>query len=106
MQFEGGEQPVSGASGPITGPILPVFPDVGQNTSYEYGAREGVPRILDLLDSHGITMTSFMIGDAVRRHPEVGAQGRDRPAGPRPPDTAASADRAPAPVSGLPERSA
>jgi peptidoglycan/xylan/chitin deacetylase (PgdA/CDA1 family) len=33
-----------------------------------------VPRILDLLDAHGITMNSFMIGDAVRRHPEVAAE--------------------------------
>jgi peptidoglycan/xylan/chitin deacetylase (PgdA/CDA1 family) len=74
MQFEAGGQPVSGAGGPITEPILPGFPDLGQNTFYEYGAREGVPRILDLLDTHGITMTSFMIGDAVRRHPEVAAE--------------------------------
>jgi peptidoglycan/xylan/chitin deacetylase (PgdA/CDA1 family) len=74
MQFEAGGQPASGASGPITEPVLPGFPDLGQNTFYEYGAREGVSRILDLLDAHGITMTSFMIGDAVRRHPEVAAE--------------------------------
>jgi peptidoglycan/xylan/chitin deacetylase (PgdA/CDA1 family) len=74
MQFEAGGQPVSGAGGPITEPILPGFPDLGQNSFYEYGAREGVPRLLDLLDSHGITMTSFMIGDAVRRHPDLAAE--------------------------------
>ena len=45
---------------PITEPILPGFPDLGQNSFYEYGAREGVPRILDLLDKHAIKMTSFM----------------------------------------------
>jgi peptidoglycan/xylan/chitin deacetylase (PgdA/CDA1 family) len=33
-----------------------------------------VPRILDLLDKHAIKMTSFMIGDAVRRHPDVAAE--------------------------------
>jgi peptidoglycan/xylan/chitin deacetylase (PgdA/CDA1 family) len=33
-----------------------------------------VPRILDLMDAHGIKMTSFMIGNAVRRHPEVAAE--------------------------------
>jgi peptidoglycan/xylan/chitin deacetylase (PgdA/CDA1 family) len=33
-----------------------------------------VPRILDLLDAHGIKMTSFMIGDAVRGHPEMAAE--------------------------------
>jgi peptidoglycan/xylan/chitin deacetylase (PgdA/CDA1 family) len=74
MQFEAGGQPISGAGGPITEPILDGFPDLGQNTFYEYGAREGVPRILDLMDTHGIKMTSFMIGDAVRAHPEVAAE--------------------------------
>ena len=59
MQFEAGGQPVSGAGGPITEAILPGFPDLGQNSFYEYGAREGVPRILDLLDKHGISMTSL-----------------------------------------------
>ena len=33
-----------------------------------------MPRILDLLDKHAIKMTSFMIGDAVRRHPDVAAE--------------------------------
>ena len=74
MQFEAGGQPISGAGGPITEPILDGFPDLGQNTFYEYGAREGVPRILDLMDKHQIKMTSFMIGDAVRAHREVAAE--------------------------------
>jgi len=74
VQFEAGGQPASGSGGPITEPILPGFPDLGQNTFYEYGAREGVPRLLDLFDKHGIKMTSFMIGDAVRRHPDVAAE--------------------------------
>jgi peptidoglycan/xylan/chitin deacetylase (PgdA/CDA1 family) len=33
-----------------------------------------VPRILDLLDKHDVKMSSFMIGDAVRRHPKVAAE--------------------------------
>lgn len=74
MQFEAGGQPISGSGGPITEPILDGFPDLGQNTFYEYGAREGVARILDLLDKHDIKMSSFMIGDAVRRHPDVAAR--------------------------------
>jgi peptidoglycan/xylan/chitin deacetylase (PgdA/CDA1 family) len=74
MQFEAGGQPISGAGGPITEPILDEFPDLGQNTFYEYGAREGVRRVLDLLDKHHVKMTSFMIGDAVRRHPDVAAE--------------------------------
>lgn len=71
LQFEVGGQPISGASGPITEPVLDGFPDLGQNSFYEYGAREGVPRLLDLFDRHDIKITSFMIGDAVRRHPDV-----------------------------------
>jgi hypothetical protein len=61
MQFEAGGQPISGAGGPITEPILDGFPDLGQNSFYEYGAREGVPRILDLMDKHRIKMSSFMM---------------------------------------------
>jgi peptidoglycan/xylan/chitin deacetylase (PgdA/CDA1 family) len=73
-QFEAGGQPISGAGGPITEPILPGFPDLGQNSFYDYGVREGMPRLLDLFDKHRIKMTSFMIGDAVRRHPDVAAE--------------------------------
>ncbi|MGW4241704.1 polysaccharide deacetylase family protein [Nocardia sp. NPDC004722] len=74
MQFEAGGQPISGAGGPITEPIAPGYPDLGQNSFYEYGAREGVPRLLDLMDKHSIKLTSFMIGDAVLRHPDVAAE--------------------------------
>jgi peptidoglycan/xylan/chitin deacetylase (PgdA/CDA1 family) len=74
MQFEAGGQLLSGAGSPITEPILPGFPNLGQNSFYEYGIREGVPRLPGLLDKHGITMISFMIGDVVRRHPDVAAE--------------------------------
>jgi hypothetical protein len=43
IQFEAGGQPVSGAGGPITEPILPGLPDLGQNTFYEYGAARACP---------------------------------------------------------------
>jgi hypothetical protein len=36
VQFEAGRQPVSGAGGPITEPILPGFADLGQNSLYEW----------------------------------------------------------------------
>jgi peptidoglycan/xylan/chitin deacetylase (PgdA/CDA1 family) len=83
MQFEAGGQPVSGAGGPITEPILPPFPDLGQNSFYEYGAREGVPRILDLLDTHDIKVTSFMIGRrcaGIRTWPQRSCGGGMKPA--------------------------
>jgi hypothetical protein len=31
MQFEAGGQPISGAAGPITEPVLEGYPDLGQN---------------------------------------------------------------------------
>lgn len=71
MQFEAGGQPISGAPGPVSEPIAPGYPDLPQNSFYEYGVREGIPRMLDLFDKHDIKMTSFMIGQAVDKHPEL-----------------------------------
>jgi peptidoglycan/xylan/chitin deacetylase (PgdA/CDA1 family) len=71
MQFEAGGQPISGAPGPVTEPISPGYPDLPQNSFYEYGVREGIPRMLDLFDRHGIKVTAFMIGEAVDKHPEL-----------------------------------
>src|SRR6267154_6360773 len=74
MQFEAGGQRISGAPGPVTEPINPGYPDLPQNSFYEYGVREGIPRMLDLFDKHGIKVTSFMIGEAVDRHPELASE--------------------------------
>ena len=37
MQFEAGGQPISGAGGPITEPILDGFPDLGRTPSMNTG---------------------------------------------------------------------
>ena len=74
MQFEAGGQPISGAPGPVTAPIQPGYPDLPQNSFYEYGIREGIPRMLELFDKHAIKVTSFMIGQAVEKHPELAAE--------------------------------
>ncbi len=71
MQFEGGGQPISGAGGPITEPIEKGFPDLGTNSFFDYGVREGIPRLLDLFDKHGIKTTSFMVAQAVERAPQL-----------------------------------
>jgi peptidoglycan/xylan/chitin deacetylase (PgdA/CDA1 family) len=71
MQFEAGGQPISGAPGPVSEPIQAGYPDLVQNSFYEYGVREGIPRMLDLFDKHRIKVTSFMIGEAVDKHPEL-----------------------------------
>ena len=71
MQFEAGGQPISGAPGPVSEPIAEGYPDLPQNSFYDYGIREGIPRMLRLFDKHDVKVTSFMIGEAVDRHPEI-----------------------------------
>jgi peptidoglycan/xylan/chitin deacetylase (PgdA/CDA1 family) len=74
LQFEAGGQPISGAPGPVAEPIRSGYPDLPQNSFYEYGVREGIARMLNLFDKHGVKVTSFMIGEAVDKHPELAAE--------------------------------
>ena len=62
---------VSGAQGFIPDPIKDNLPDLPTNAGFQYGVYEGVPRILDMLDKHDVKMSSFMIGDAVRKAPDL-----------------------------------
>ncbi len=74
MMFESGGhvRPDSGALGPLSGVPMPLeYPDLPTETYFEYGYREGIPRLLDLFDRHGIKVTSFMVGRAVERNPDV-----------------------------------
>jgi peptidoglycan/xylan/chitin deacetylase (PgdA/CDA1 family) len=70
MQFEAGAQPERGAQGPFP-PLDPKYPDPPLQKWYEYGIKEGVPRMLDLWDAKGVKVTSHMVGRAVERHPEL-----------------------------------
>jgi peptidoglycan/xylan/chitin deacetylase (PgdA/CDA1 family) len=71
LMFEAGGQPASGAQGFIPDPIRDNLPDLPTNAGFQYGVYEGVPRILDMLDKHDVKMSSFMIGDAVRKAPDL-----------------------------------
>jgi peptidoglycan/xylan/chitin deacetylase (PgdA/CDA1 family) len=71
LMFEGGGQPISGAGGVIPDPIEKGVPDLPTNAFFAYGHYEGVPRLLDLMDKHGIKLSSFMIGKAVETSPDV-----------------------------------
>jgi peptidoglycan/xylan/chitin deacetylase (PgdA/CDA1 family) len=73
MQFEAGGQPPIGADSPFPKVDFPpsIKADPVTNSWFAYGYREGVPRMLDLWDKHGVKVTSHMIGDAVRKHPEL-----------------------------------
>lgn len=58
-------------SDPLFGPMPEGHLDLPTNTWFEYGAVEGVPRLLDLFDKHGVKATSFMVGTAVEKHPDL-----------------------------------
>ena len=73
MQFEAGGQPAKGTDSPFPKVDFPesVRSDPAANAWFAYGYREGIPRMLNLWDRHGIKVTSHMIGEAVQRHPEL-----------------------------------
>jgi len=71
LMFEGGGQPISGAGGVIPDPIKKDVPDLPTNAFFAYGHYEGIPRLLDLMDKHGIKLSSFMIGKAVETSPDL-----------------------------------
>ncbi|OGV64545.1 MAG: hypothetical protein A3K19_01270 [Lentisphaerae bacterium RIFOXYB12_FULL_65_16] len=45
--------------------------DIGSWTPFYEGLQNGTPRILELLDKHGITATFYFTGDSVRKHPQT-----------------------------------
>ena len=73
MQFEAGGQPPKGTDSPFPKVDFPnsVPSDPAANTWFAYGYREGIPRMLDLWDRHGVNVTSHMIGEAAQHHPEL-----------------------------------
>ncbi len=71
LMFEGGGQPISGAGGVIPDAIEKGVPDLPTNAFFAYGHYEGIPRVLDLMDKHGIKLSSFMIGKAVETSPDI-----------------------------------
>ncbi len=71
LMYEGGGQPISGAPGVIPEPIRNNLPDFPTNGVFQYGIYEGTPRLLDLMDRHGIKLSAFMIGRAVDKSPDL-----------------------------------
>lgn len=87
MQFEAGGQPDRPES-PFPQNLLKGYKDLPATTWYEYGYKEGIPRMLDNWDRLGVKVTSHMVGSAVEKHPalakeivqrghEAAAHGRD-----------------------------
>jgi peptidoglycan/xylan/chitin deacetylase (PgdA/CDA1 family) len=70
MQMEGGAQPTSGAESPMP-KIDPKYPDLPASKWYDYGYKEGLPRLLEVFDRRKIKVTSHMVGAAVNLHPAL-----------------------------------
>jgi peptidoglycan/xylan/chitin deacetylase (PgdA/CDA1 family) len=70
MQMEAGAQPSSGAESPMP-PLDPKYPDLPTIKWYEYGFKEGLPRLLDMFDRRKIKVTSHMVGATVDLHPAL-----------------------------------
>lgn len=70
MQFEAGGQP-DNAESPFPQNIQKGYIDLPAATWYNYGYKEGIPRMLDNWDKLGIKVTSHMVGTAVLKNPEL-----------------------------------
>src|SRR5712692_8895377 len=70
MQMEAGAQPEGGAESPLP-KIDPKYPDIAATKWYEYGFKEGLPRLLDMFDRRKVKVTSHMVGAAVEKHPAL-----------------------------------
>src|ERR1700681_1645120 len=73
MQMEAGAQPDSGSESPLP-KIDPKYPDIAATKWYEYGFKEGLPRLLDMFDRRKVKVTSHMVGAAVDLHPDLAKQ--------------------------------
>jgi peptidoglycan/xylan/chitin deacetylase (PgdA/CDA1 family) len=70
LQMEGGAQPASGADSPMP-KIDPKYPDLPASKWYDYGYKEGLPRLLEVFERRKIKVTSHMVGAAVDLHPAL-----------------------------------
>jgi peptidoglycan/xylan/chitin deacetylase (PgdA/CDA1 family) len=64
MQMEAGAQPTSGAESPMPKIDLK-YPDLPASKWYDYGYKEGLPRLLEVFERRKINVTSHMVGAAV-----------------------------------------
>ncbi|MCZ6605590.1 MAG: polysaccharide deacetylase family protein [Alphaproteobacteria bacterium] len=70
MQFEAGAQPDHAPYSPFA-EMDPETPNLPTGKWFEYGVKEGIPRMLDLWDRKGIKVTSHMVGKAVEKYPDT-----------------------------------
>ncbi|MDQ0110419.1 peptidoglycan/xylan/chitin deacetylase (PgdA/CDA1 family) [Chitinophaga terrae (ex Kim and Jung 2007)] len=77
MQFEAGGQPAN-AESPFPQNMDKGYKDWPAVTWYEYGYKEGIPRMLDNWDKLGVKVTSHMVGAAVLNNPQLAKEIVDR----------------------------
>lgn len=77
MQFEAGGQP-DNAESPFPQNLEKGYKDLPATTWYQYGYKEGIPRMLDNWDKLGIKVTSHMVGSAVVNNPALAKEIVDR----------------------------
>jgi hypothetical protein len=65
VQMEDGAQASSGAESPMPA-IGPIYPDLPATKSYEYGFKEGLPRLLDMFDRQQISANCPTVQGVVR----------------------------------------
>src|SRR5260370_17940072 len=65
-----GAQRASGAECPMP-PIDQMYSDLTAAKWYEYGFKEGLPRLLDMFDRRKVKVTSHMVGATVDLHPAL-----------------------------------
>jgi len=70
MQFESGGEP-DNAESPFPQNLEKGYRDLPAKTWYEYGYKEGIPRMLDNWDRLGVKVTSHMVGTAVLKNPQL-----------------------------------
>jgi peptidoglycan/xylan/chitin deacetylase (PgdA/CDA1 family) len=70
LQMEAGAQPDRGAPSPW-GALDVKYPDLPGDKWYEYGIKEGIPRLLDVYDRRKIKVTAHMVGQSVEKHPAL-----------------------------------
>lgn len=71
MQFEAGGEPETGFDSPFPPNVSKGYTDLPAKTWFQYGYKEGIPRLLNLWDKYGIKVTSHTVAEAARRNPEL-----------------------------------
>lgn len=70
LQFEAGSAPGRAPAAPLSG-LDTRFPDLPTAKWYEYGFKEGLPRLLEIFHRRRVHATCHMAGSAVARNPQL-----------------------------------